>query len=113
MSIHVPEKRSWRINRMNFVRHVKHRNESLKAAWKDTRPQWTLETQFEAAAEVEPQQSTVDEPEPEDNDPFDRDDAQDDPYHLGMLHGWDASGSEDSAARAAKVKDAVHELEWD
>eukprot|EP00971_Amphidinium_carterae_P115607 2289878-Amphidinium_carterae.1 len=85
----------------------------------------SLETQFEAAADEEPQQPTVDEPEPEQlvlehmapaaetDNPFDREDAQEDPYNLGMMHGWDASSSEDGAASAAKAKDAVHELEWD
>eukprot|EP00971_Amphidinium_carterae_P076785 1516886-Amphidinium_carterae.1 len=63
----------------------------------------SLETHFEAAADDEQQQPTVDEPESEqlvlehmapaaeNDDPFDRDDAQDDPYNLGMMHGWDAS----------------------
>eukprot|EP00971_Amphidinium_carterae_P035098 690902-Amphidinium_carterae.1 len=52
-------------------------------------------------------------PAAENDDPFDREDAQDDPYNLGMMHGWDASSSEDGTAGAAKAKDAVHELEWD
>eukprot|EP00971_Amphidinium_carterae_P019231 378510-Amphidinium_carterae.1 len=65
----------------------------------------SLETQFEAVADVEQQQQTVDEPEPEqlvleqvatapeNDDPFNREDATDDPYHLGMLHGCDVSWS--------------------
>eukprot|EP00971_Amphidinium_carterae_P205744 4083067-Amphidinium_carterae.1 len=43
-------------------------------------------------------------PATENNDPFDREDAQDDPYNLGMMHGWDASSSED----VSKLKKAWH-----
>eukprot|EP00971_Amphidinium_carterae_P182960 3630712-Amphidinium_carterae.1 len=54
----------------------------------------SMASQTEETADEEPQQPTVDEPEPEfaeGDDPFDREDAQDDPYNLGMMHGWDAS----------------------
>eukprot|EP00971_Amphidinium_carterae_P260192 5162295-Amphidinium_carterae.1 len=85
----------------------------------------SMASQSEEAAEEEQQQPTVDEPEPEQlvlehmapaaepDDPFDREDAQDDPYNLGMMHGWDASSSDGGAASEANAKDAVHELEWD
>eukprot|EP00971_Amphidinium_carterae_P128382 2543213-Amphidinium_carterae.1 len=85
----------------------------------------SMASQSEEVADEEPQQSTVDEPEPEQlvlehvttaaesDNPFDREDAQDDPYNLGMMHGWDASSSDGGASSAANAKDAVHELEWD
>eukprot|EP00971_Amphidinium_carterae_P220938 4386497-Amphidinium_carterae.1 len=45
------------------------------------------------AEEPEPEQLVLERVVPDDSDPFDRDDAEDDPYHLGMLHEWDASWS--------------------
>eukprot|EP00971_Amphidinium_carterae_P029021 570630-Amphidinium_carterae.1 len=43
------------------------------------------------AEEPEPDQLVLEQVVPDDSDPFDRDDAEDDPYHLCMFQEWDPS----------------------